>query len=317
MVSRIGSFAQNQIILNATLNTQARLVESQTQGASGKRSQTFSGIAEDSQRLLNAKADLAKSEQFMENITITEQRLDLMLFSVDRLDEIAREMRSLFQSVRNGDAVNVIDIPGIASQFRDQAVDILNAKDNERFLFAGGNTDTRPVNLANGTYTAPSPPAFDAGPDVGYYEGDNTLLSARIDNNFVVQYGQLANADAFEKLIRSLDNIARMTFASPPTADQLAVVEAAVTELNRAIENNGANPTLQDIASEIALDQNLISAQRSKHQNVQVFLQNKIADIENIDTAEAVAKLNFEQVQLEASFQVISRAQRLTLNNFL
>jgi len=83
------------------------------------------------------------------------------------------------------------------------------------------------------------------------------------------------------------------------------------------IENNGANPTLQDIASEIALDQNLISAQRSKHQNVQVFLQNKIADIENIDTAEAVAKLNFEQVQLEASFQVISRAQRLTLNNFL
>ncbi len=317
MVSRIGSFAQNQIILNATLNTQARLFESQTQVASGKRSQTFSGIAEDSQRLLNAKADLAKSEQFMENITITEQRLDLMLFSVDRLDEIAREMRSLFQSVRNGDAVNVIDIPGIASQFRDQAVDILNAKDNERFLFAGGNTDTRPVNLANGTYTAPSPPAFDAGPDVGYYEGDNTLLSARIDNNFVVQYGQLANADAFEKLIRSLDNIARMTFASPPTADQLAVVEAAVTELNRAIENNGANPTLQDIASEIALDQNLISAQRSKHQNVQVFLKNKIADIENIDTAEAVAKLNFEQVQLEASFQVISRAQRLTLNNFL
>ena len=317
MVSRIGSFAQNQIILNATLNTQARLFETQTQVASGKRSQTFSGIAEDSQRLLNAKADLAKSEQFLENITITEQRLDLMLFSVDGLDEIAREMRSLFQSVRNGDAVNVIDIPGIASQFRDQAVDLLNAKDNERFLFAGGNTDTRPVNLANGTYTAPSPPAFDAGPDVGYYEGDSTILSARIDNNFVVQYGQLANADAFEKLIRSLDNIARMTFASPPTADQLAVVEAAITELNRAIENNGVNPTLQDIASEIALDQNLISAQRSKHQNVQVFLQNKIADIENIDTAEAVAKLNFEQVQLEASFQVISRAQRLTLNNFL
>ena len=108
-----------------------------------------------------------------------------------------------------------------------------------------------------------------------------------------------------------------MTFGSPPTADQLAVVEAAITELTRAIENNGANSTLQDIASEIALDQNLISAQRSKHQSVQVFLLNKIGDIENIDTAEAVSKLNFEQVQLEASFQVISRASRLTLNNFL
>ena len=317
MVIRIGSFAQSQNVLNSMLNTQSRLFETQTQVATGKRSQTFSGLAGDSQRLLNAKGDLAKSEQFLENITITEQRLDLMLLSVNRVDEVAREMRSLFQRVRTGDGVNVINIPDVAAQFRDQVVDVLNTKSNERFLFAGGNTDTRPVNLANGTYTAPTPPAFDAGPDLGYYEGDNTLLSARIDNDFVVQYGQLANANAFEKVIRTLDNIARMTFGSPPTADQLAVVEAAITELTRAIENNGANATLQDIASEIALDQNLISAQRSKHQSVQVFLLNKIGDIENIDTAEAVSKLNFEQVQLEASFQVISRASRLTLNNFL
>jgi flagellar hook-associated protein 3 FlgL len=317
MVSRIGSFAQSQTILNSTLNTQARLFETQTQVSTGKKTQTFSGLAEDSQRLLNAKGDLAKSEQFLENITITEQRLELMLFSVDRVDEVAREMRSLFQGVQNGDAVNVLNIPGIAAQFRDQVVDLLNTKDNERFLFAGGNTDTAPVNLGNGTYTAPVTPPFDAGPDLGYYEGDNTLLSARVDNDFVVQYGQLASADAFEKVIRTLDNIAQTTFTSPPLAAELAVVQAAITELNAAIENNGVNPTLQDIASEIALDQNLISAQRSKHESVQVFLQNKIADIENVDTAEAISKLNFEQVQLEASFQVMSRAQRLSLNNFL
>ena len=317
MVTRIGSFAQSQAVLQATLQTQNRLFETQTQVATGKKTQSFSGLEGDSQRLLNAKGDLAKTEQFLENITIAEQRLDLMLFAVDRTDEVAREMRSLFQSVQNGDAVNVLDIPGIAGQFRDQVVDLLNSKDNERFLFAGGKTDTRPVNLGNGVYTAPAPPPFDAGPDTGYYEGDATINAVRIDDNFTVPYGVIASADAFERVIRSLDNIAQMTFTSPPTAAELAVVDSAIAELNQAIENNGVNPTIQDIASEIALDQNLIGSQRARHDSVKVFLENKIADIENVNTAEAVAQLNFEQVQLEASYQAISRIQTLSLNAFL
>ncbi|HAA93300.1 MAG: hypothetical protein CMM48_18700 [Rhodospirillaceae bacterium] len=317
MVTRIGSFAQSQAVLQATLQTQNRLFETQTQVATGKKTQSFSGLEGDSQRLLNAKGDLAKTEQFLENITIAEQRLDLMLFAVDRTDEVAREMRSLFQSVQNGDAVNVLDIPGIAGQFRDQVVDLLNSKDNERFLFAGGKTDTRPVNLGNGVYTAPAPPPFDAGPDTGYYEGDATINTVRIDDNFTVPYGVIASADAFERVIRSLDNIAQMTFTSPPTAAELAVVDSAIAELNQAIENNGVNPTIQDIASEIALDQNLIGSQRARHDSVKVFLENKIADIENVNTAEAVAQLNFEQVQLEASYQAISRIQTLSLNAFL
>ncbi|HAT36465.1 MAG TPA: hypothetical protein DCS82_12170 [Rhodospirillaceae bacterium] len=317
MVTRIGSFAQSQAVLQATLQTQNRLFETQTQVATGKKTQSFSGLEGDSQRLLNAKGDLAKTEQFLENITIAEQRLDLMLFAVDRTDEVAREMRSLFQSVQNGDAVNVLDIPGIAGQFRDQVVDLLNSKDNERFLFAGGKTDTRPVNLGNGVYTAPAPPPFDAGPDTGYYEVDATINAVRIDDNFTVPYGVIASADAFERVIRSLDNIAQMTFTSPPTAAELAVVDSAIAELNQAIENNGVNPTIQDIASEIALDQNLIGSQRARHDSVKVFLENKIADIENVNTAEAVAQLNFEQVQLEASYQAISRIQTLSLNAFL
>ena len=66
MVTRIGSHAQSQIVLQATLRTQARLFDSQTQVATGKKTQTFSGLAGDAQRLLNAKADLAKTDQFLE-----------------------------------------------------------------------------------------------------------------------------------------------------------------------------------------------------------------------------------------------------------
>ena len=42
-----------------------------------------------------------------------------------------------------------------------------------------------------------------------------------------------------------------------------------------------------------------------------------IAKIENIDVAEAVTALHFEQIQLEASFTTIARLQTLSLSNFL
>ena len=86
-------------------------------------------------------------------------------------------------------------------------------KDDSRFLFAGGEIETRPVDISNGTYTTPvitgpPNPNFDQTVDAGYYEGDSAVQSTRIDDNFTVSYGILANESAFEKLIRTLDNIA-------------------------------------------------------------------------------------------------------------
>ena len=45
MPARIGSFANQQLIIDATLRTQTNLTESQLQVATGKKTQTFSGLA--------------------------------------------------------------------------------------------------------------------------------------------------------------------------------------------------------------------------------------------------------------------------------
>ncbi len=317
MVARIGSFANQQLILDATLRTQSQLAETRLQAATGKKSQIFSGIASDSSRVVNLKNEVAKAEQYIENIATTEKRLTLMNLSLETLDEIGREMRSIAVSSLNGEAANVNNLTEVATQFLDQAIELLNQRDDSRYLFAGGKTDTKPVDLNNGVYTAPTPPPFDAVVDTGYYEGDTTIQQVRIDDGVTVQYGITADQSAFEKVIRALDNIAQTTFTDPITPAEKQVLNDAITLLTEATEDNGTQKTIGELAADVALDLRTIDIQKDRHNEFINFATDSIADIENVDPAETLTLLNFQQVQLEASFQIVARLGQLTLSNFI
>ncbi len=317
MVARIGSFANQQLILDATLRTQSQLSETRLQAATGKKSQIFSGIAQDSSRLVNLKNEVAKADQYIENIATTEKRLTLMNLSLETIDEIAREMRSITVSSLNGEAADTNNLTEVATQFLDQTVELLNQRDDSRYLFAGGKTDTKPVDLANGVYTVPAPPPFDAVVDTGYYEGDTTTQQVRIDDGVTIQYGITADQSAFEKVIRALDNIAQTTFSVPITVAEKQVLNDAITLLTEATENNGVQKTIGGFAADVALDLRTIDIQEGRHNEFINFATDSIADIENVDTAETLSLLNFQQVQLEASFQIVARLGQLSLSNFL
>ncbi len=47
------------------------------------------------------------------------------------------------------------------------------------------------------------------------------------------------------------------------------------------------------------------------------LLLNTISDVENVDINEVAVRLNFLQIQLEASFRITARLQDLSLVNFI
>ena len=157
-MTRIGTFAQQQLTLFRSLNTQARIFESQTQVASGKRSQEFSGIARDVNRLVTIRGELNRVDQFKQNIITVDKRLQLMEFTLNQVETVARDFRTTLNASLNGDTADLLNLPAEAAGLRDQIVDLLNTRDDTRYLFAGGKVDTRPVQLGNGTYVPPSPP---------------------------------------------------------------------------------------------------------------------------------------------------------------
>ena len=320
VATRVSTLAQQQLITSNALRTQRNVNDLQVQIASGKKTQSFSGIADDAGRLVNLKSELSQAEQFIQNITITEKRLDLMAFALDQIEDIARKARTDFAGALNGSAADDIQLSLLAQASLDQVVEVLNTKDDSRFLFAGGAVETKPVNLSNANYTAPapgSPPTFVQTVETGYYQGDAVLQSTRADDGFNVAYGMNADESAFEKLIRTLDNVSNVTFTDPITAQEKTFLSEAMVELTELIDNNGVDKTLSDLRADIGLDRVVLDNIRDKHNDFLQFSQDYIAEIENIDPAEVLTSLNFEQIQLEASFTTIARIQTLSLSNFL
>ena len=54
-LDRVGSFAQSQYSINLTLDTQTKLFEKQIQVATGKRAQSYSQLAGDTNRLVSVE----------------------------------------------------------------------------------------------------------------------------------------------------------------------------------------------------------------------------------------------------------------------
>ena len=104
---------------------------------------------------------------------------------------------------------------------------------------------------------------------------------------------------------------------SPITPAENQVIDDAITALSEALDNNGLQKTVSDFSADVSLKLRTLDAQRDKHNDFINFAIDSIADIENVDTAETISKLNFQQVQLEASFQLIARVTSLSLSNFL
>jgi len=126
-----------------------------------------------------------------------------------------------------------------------------------------------------------------------------------------------ADESAFEKLIRTLDNVSNVTFTDPITAQEKTFLSEAMVELTELIDNNGVDKTLSDLRADIGLDRVVLDNIRDKHNDFLQFSQDSIAEIENVDPGEVITSLNFEQIQLEASFTTIARIQTLSLSNFL
>lgn len=316
-MTRVATLAQNRFALFNTLNTQQRLFEAQIQVGTGQKSQDFAGLSE-AGRLVSVKNEFARVDQFLENIETTDRRLQFMGFSLEKIEELGREFRTTLQGAKNGDTANVIGLSSLAQGLLDQVVDLLNVRDESRFLFSGGNIRTTPVDLNNGTYTPPVVPPFPAVANTDWYGGDNVDQRARVDEGFEISYGVRANNPAIERVIRAFDAISEMTFTSPPSVAEVTAINDAVALLTQAFDSPPAGEkTIGGLYSQTELQRTLITDLKTKHENFAAFAESNIAEIEQVDSAEAISILNVEQVVLEASFTTIARIQRVSLVNFL
>lgn len=153
-MSRIGSYGASQMYLSRLLATQQRVNTEQVQVATEKKSVNYTGIAPDTNRLLNLENEKGRAQEFLKtndnantrlkaaDVSLTAIRTTMKNFS-DRLDQFAQNMNTTQQDVEQ--------LQTWAYQAMVDMQSYLAANVDGQYIFSGGRVADEPVKLPAST----------------------------------------------------------------------------------------------------------------------------------------------------------------------
>ncbi|MGH1479887.1 MAG: flagellin [Geminicoccales bacterium] len=299
MLNRIGDFAQADRMTSLLLQTQTRTRLTQAQISTGKVSNRFQDIAPNVERLIDVKVTLQANQQFQESNDYSNRKLTVMEAAVsDLVDTATRAQTLAIQRTNDGSA-----FPGmIGPEFEallDQAVALLNTDMDDRYLFGGSRTDEQPIVL--------DPNFANFGlPDDTYYQGDELDITVRADLNIDISHSMSANREGFQELIGGIRGL-----INGDVLDDPAILESSLGLIHDSLGK------IADYQAELGTRQAQLDRINQRHTDAEVYLENRISEIEDVDITEAITRLADDQVLLEGAMATIGRLNQLSLVDFL
>lgn len=302
---RTSSFALHEHQLFNANRTQTRLQETTIQISSGRQSQDYAGISEQSRRVVSLEGMHMRSGNFVQQIDLIDARLTTMESSISQLQNIASGLKTLLVNATNGENWDDLALDDRGQTMLDQFAGLLNVQEDGRYLFAGGTSNRAPVDLSvfnpnAGGYDQANPTLSNSG----YYAGDSLQQSVRIDEDETLAYGITADDPAFEALGRAI-YLTRHANGDPAQLEQ--ALQAVEDAINR----------LPDVRSRVGADQIALEEAKGRHTELMDYVEKQIDDIQNVDVAAAMTRFSADEVLLEASFSVTAKLSQISLVNFL
>ena len=300
MINRIGTRTGFESLMGLNQQTLQRTYNLQIQISSGLKSQNYSGISDVSGRLVNFEGANARLNQYLDDITVTRNRLSLAETQVDSIRDMANQFRNDLLNALNAENDQFQPTAEIAKQFMDQMESLLNVKDGDQYIFSGSRSDVAPVNLK----------AFSTPIDVNtsnteYYQGDDYEAFSRVGEGRTVTYGTTANDPTFEKLIRAMRNVFNNPNDNGKLRNSLALVEeVAQKDIPAMISGIGVKVAQMDRIQDI-------------HEQNILILTNTISEMKDTNIIDASAKVSQENNILQASFLALSKISSISLANYL
>jgi flagellar hook-associated protein 3 FlgL len=308
-IDRIGTFTSTQLLLSHIQKAEAALDNSNRQVASGKVSDTYAGYGDKTAMMEGARSASAHVDADYAAAQQASSRLDLQDSQLSQLSDLAGRVRqTLTNAAANQDATALMDqMNGLF----DQAVEILNSSDGSGYIYGGDNNQTPPVTVSTLSDLAALPSVANA------FANGNVKTSVRIGNNQTVAVGMLAS-DLGTQLFSLFQQVAQFDagpsgpFASGATTPaQQSFLESSIsTAVNVA---SGVNSQ----AAINGIHYNMVQDSMTQLQAASTVYKSFVSNIEDVDMAQAMTRLNQNQIALQASFQVASQLNQLSLLDYL
>jgi len=307
-------------MLQHMMDNSAKVVDAQRQVDTGKYAEFYKDIFQDVNSLTGSQTLLAKLEQHKENDGLTQSTLSSYDQAIGGMEAAGTDIKDAVMGAINASSALGFDA-AIEGAF-EASLSFLNSQNSTGYLFSGSKTDTAPVNITNFSdlLVALEPPT-----DI--FANNSLKKTVRIDENRTLEVGILAE-DLGLEIMTALQRIALWQAgtipatapiptgpagpaSTPLTPEDQAFLIGEIANLETLVNNisevRGANGLNQKTV------ESTIASLDLQVDQTKIF----ISDIEDVDSAQAITNLNQKNFALEASYNVLSQVNRVSLLNFL
>ena len=341
-ISTSGQFFRIQ---TQNLAIQARMTEYSEQSSTGKKGTVYGALGSDVRQSIDLRGNVNELDTYQKNIATAQLRVTSAIETMDRIKNVARDVRDQLTKLSGNPPPDQTVVKDIAQRGYNEVAQLLNTKVEGRYIFAGSDIGNEPfpnagqfftdVQTEVNAYAANGAPATLAATttiatDDTYFStalqaADPSPLTARVDRNLDITYQVRANGpelptppagqiEPFREILRSLATAANLTFDknNPASFDDFqTMLNTTRTSLDSAAKlvDNHVGIFGSNAARMKALD--------TQHDETTVTLKQGIGDVEDVDMAETISKLQLVQTQLQASYKVTATLQKVNLIDFI
>jgi flagellar hook-associated protein 3 FlgL len=309
MMTRISTFTQQSAVLDQTMRRQSTVAISQNQVSTGKKADSYSGYGAEVSALISARALKSRTDAYGNTVSRLGSRLEQVDIHVGAVGDVAKTLKQSILdglALENGASFDVSLENGFQSLVRS-----LNAQHNGEYLFGDAKINAKPVNVSTLTDLATAASAADV------FDIDSGKATTRVADGQDVEHGILANemAEAVVKVFRDIklyhDDVLTGPLTGALNSTQITFLETKLKELQKAIDG------VSGFEQQNGLRQKQIEELGTYHSERKLGLEKLVSDIEDVDIADAISKLQNDQTALQASYRVLSQVNRVSLNDYL
>ncbi len=305
-MTRISDLGFQRILLSSFQRAQEGAQARQVQLASGKVSDRYSGVGVRTGELLSAEGLINRATAYEKAAGVASSRLQVQEAGLDTIADSLARLRSRFVTALSTGSAELVFVE-LATEAQ-RILSALNTQTGGVYVFGGTNGAVPPVDARSIDDLAAA-----ANTDDLFVLAGRTRLP--VEEGTSVDGGATADEIAGDILAR-LKELADAPGTLGPFAGQLTAAQASflvgkVAEFDALsaalVEHQGANGVAQRQVSN-ALDRNV------QRRNLAEIVA---SEIEDVDLAEVVARLNQDRLAIEAAAQALAQSRELSLLNFL
>lgn len=308
-MTRVATFGNYQSALLDLMRAQTRAADAQERISTQKNATDLTGFGRQSETLTAMKGAQSRIQGFIDAAAAVSARLttqDLAMSQISDAISGAREAVAGAVATESGGSL-MLELEGHFQAARGG----LNMRHHGGYLFAGASTSTTPLVAAN-------LPELLAAPSVASLFSNDTLKTAsRVADGTTLETGFLADELGTDILtiLRDIQEF-HTTPGSGPLDGRLSEPQKAFLSAQLARLEQAGTAVVDKIAKTGSLAKQVESIS-SGHEAQKKSLGELISGRTDADMAMAITDLQFSQVAIQASAQMISQLRQVSLLNYL